>query len=192
MIFSHLTNLNFKTISPQGDGNAVNGPRLKSRACGFQNHIPARGRKPLREECNILFCIANISKPYPRKGTETCRLSGVVSARIWRNFKTISPQGDGNCSRYNRRRCLRRNFKTISPQGDGNIWRSTCLQSRSLFQNHIPARGRKLTCFVFGRSTNVKEFQNHIPARGRKQNGTSSLPCQSGGGGTRSVPEGAP
>ena len=133
---------NFKTISPQGDGNAVNGPRLKSRACGFQNHIPARGRKPLREECNILFCIANISKPYPRKGTETCRLSGVVSARIWRNFKTISPQGDGNLSESRMFSSSgEQDFKTISPQGDGNVFVFLSLQYQPLYFKTISPQG---------------------------------------------------
>ena len=60
---------NFKTISPQGDGNlerhAVH--RQNER---FQNHIPARGRK--LEEFHITNILhLEISKPYPRKGTET-------------------------------------------------------------------------------------------------------------------------
>ena len=37
---------------------------------GFQNHIPARGRK-LRVNHPSLPHHPNISKPYPRKGTET-------------------------------------------------------------------------------------------------------------------------
>ena len=158
---------NFKTISPQGDGNAVNGPRLKSRACGFQNHIPARGRKPLREECNILFCIANISKPYPRKGTETCRLSGVVSARIWRNFKTISPQGDGNCSRYNRRRCLRRNFKTISPQGDGNSFNTTLMSWKfDAISKPYPRKGTETYLFCLWTLHECQRISKPYPRKG--------------------------
>ena len=60
---------------------------------------------------------ARISKPYPRKGTET--------------------------------------FST-----------SDCEKELSKFQNHIPARGRKL----FSQSSFLSDlaFQNHIPARGRK------------------------
>ena len=59
----------------------------------FQNHIPARGRKPANDDAMF---IANslISKPYPRKGTET---------------------------------------PSITPEND----------SAPKFQNHIPARGRK-------------------------------------------------
>ena len=85
-----------------------------------------------------------ILKPHPRKGTETiqpphepCRQS---------HFKTTSPQGDGNC--LHRKWLplpLHTHFKTTSPQGDGNHFRPLCFFSHSpRFQNHIPARGRKL------------------------------------------------
>ena len=84
---------------------------------GFQNHIPARGRKLHRIEL-IVHVIVEISKPYPRKGTETSPPSA--------------------------QRRLPPHFKTISPQGDGNKWRWCPLEFFSLFQNHIPARGRKL------------------------------------------------
>ena len=59
--------LNFKTISPQGDGNRDGHSKLTD---------------------------IRISKPYPRKGTETLKIIPVRHPCI--HFKTISPQGDGN------------------------------------------------------------------------------------------------
>ena len=61
----------FKTTSPQGDGNAAtsNAP-TKSPRGRFQNHIPARGRKPSKSDL-IIMSKEIISKPHPRKGTET-------------------------------------------------------------------------------------------------------------------------
>ena len=61
---------NFKTTSPQGDGNFI--PYLDDIPIGalFQNHIPARGRKPCIHADNSCCCNP-ISKPHPRKGTET-------------------------------------------------------------------------------------------------------------------------
>ena len=73
----------FKTISPQGDGNYLTDH--------FQwYHI-------------------HISKPYPRKGTETQSNTSPKSKTFY-NFKTISPQGDGNCSPF----CRRNGFSFIS------------------------------------------------------------------------------
>ena len=107
----------FKTTSPQGDGNC-------------------------RSTVN-LFCSATIiSKPDPRKGTETSTLTFNVFVRV--DFKTTSPQGDGNARAYCLSLLLAliskphprkgtetacravpwcyqgRYFKTTSPQGDGN------------------------------------------------------------------------
>ena len=92
---------------------------LWSVVCGarFQNHIPARGRKPINPFC-IKHIEENISKPHPRKGTET--------------MTTRKP-------------ILRKSthFKTTSPQGDGNACTATVTALLLIFQNHIPARGRK-------------------------------------------------
>ena len=84
--------LNFKTISPQGDGNTFFS-ETRTRLVRFQNHIPARGRKPhgRKPENNSDDFI---SKPHPRKGTETTSY-GFASARMKPYFKTTSPQGDG-------------------------------------------------------------------------------------------------
>ena len=82
------------------------------------------------------------------------------------------------------------------------------------FQNHIPARGRKHllsdlileisddaiskpyprkgaeTFAPFKQPRADYSISKPYPRKGTER--TSSLPCQSGGGGTRSVPEGAP
>ena len=84
----------FKTTSPQGDGNPDHDDRTTVSYHKFQNHIPARGRK-----LEIILHTAVglvISKPHPRKGTETTNLSMIGSNVRGRNFKTTSPQGDGN------------------------------------------------------------------------------------------------
>ena len=65
-------------------------PKTKSL---FQNHIPARGRKPAKEiNCSRMNII---SKPHPRKGTETYLLHPYAVKKC-HNFKTTSSQGDGN------------------------------------------------------------------------------------------------
>ena len=67
--------------------------------------------------------VYDISKPYPRKGTETPSMIPSL-ASCCTDFKTISPQGDGN---YHRRISYQYDiyhFKTISPQGDGNAPRN--------------------------------------------------------------------
>ena len=107
----------------------------------FQNHIPARGRKHIRcavfgfsilyfktispqgdgntcsSHCSTVKSL-KISKPYPRKGTET--------------LSCCHDTASG-----------RKHFKTISPQGDGNLNEICHCDFCFLFQNHIPARGRK-------------------------------------------------
>ena len=110
----------------------------------FQNHIPARGRKQLSRRYYSDCCCED--------------------------FKTTSPQGDGNCSLVVLPfKPISQHFKTTSPQGDGNHKNSIHPRlMNSKFQNHIPARGRK---HVFDHLVSYilfKRFQNHIPARGRK------------------------
>ena len=111
-------------IPTQGFQNHIpaRGRKLRHSSAGahcqsaFQNHIPARGRKHCLGNLILKFYV--ISKPHPRKGTETpiTRPSELKDP----DFKTTSPQGDGNC-------------------GDTHF---PCLWIFQ-FQNHIPARGRK-------------------------------------------------
>ena len=105
-------------------------------------------------------------------------------------------------------------FKTISPQGDGNITHLVDGEIVHVFQNHIPARGRKQcptptvgtsehpyfktispqgdgnSSAIVKSSTSRLLISKPYPRKGTER--TSSLPCRGGGGGTRSVPEGAP
>ena len=62
--------VNFKTTSPQGDGNSSLILSIISHLVIFQNHIPARGRK-LERKKDFVDLFLRISKPHPRKGTET-------------------------------------------------------------------------------------------------------------------------
>ena len=66
----------FKTISPQGDENTLLA-WSPSKSQPFQNHIPARGRKQVPDI--LIQCRVGISKPYPRKGTETATTSPATS-----------------------------------------------------------------------------------------------------------------
>ena len=66
----------FKTISPQGDENTILA-WSPSKSQPFQNHIPARGRKQVPDI--LIQCRVGISKPYPRKGTETATTSPATS-----------------------------------------------------------------------------------------------------------------
>ena len=92
---------------------------------------------------------ARISKPYPRKGTETKDL----------------------CVQLDR---LSENFKTISPQGDGNRKHRALVNTYPQFQNHIPARGRKQ--FLLYKTTNnpIHNFKTISPqGDGNRQIGAS-------------------
>ena len=82
----------FKTISPQGDGNP-SFPILPRLFRHFKTISPQGDGNLFVFAINAIPS-PNISKPYPRKGTET----NVASPNNWLeiDFKTISPQGDGN------------------------------------------------------------------------------------------------
>ena len=133
-----------------------------------------------------------ISKPHPRKGTETSYGNGRFQLRLLRYFKTTSPQGDGNNEKMRMMLAFMMYFKTTSPQGDGNLSSIFRFSGGGSFQNHIPARGRKPAkagsneCHSSHISkphprkgtetyegsyitTPYCSFQNHIPARGRKR-----------------------
>ena len=85
--------------------------------CEFQNHIPARGRK-LSDECGNgdFDCI---SKPYPRKGTETF-VSEYVYAPSVISFQNHIPARGRKPLKGQWKQIRYQYFKTISPQGDGN------------------------------------------------------------------------
>ena len=109
---------------------------------------------------------ARISKPYPRKGTETYFILK-CNRRTSHDFKTISPQGDGNTNLTAFISISKTHFKTISPQGDGNF---LILLSQALEIKISKPYPRKGTETLQGTDIHPREvlFQNHIPARGRK------------------------
>ena len=165
----------------------------------------------------LIFIASTISKPHPRKGTETFLEELMYVVEAGRYFKTTSPQGDGNIARLSARMVSRSNFKTTSPQGDGN---SSMKRSFSLCVQHFKttspqgdgnsAISRTSSGYGFNFKTTSPQgdgnrgnldtvlqeprgisklhprkgtetrgtadeqaryplFQNHIPARGRKQ-----------------------
>ena len=181
--------MDFKTTSPQGDGNLASYFSI-SVISKFQNHIPARGRKP----CLVFLhqCHFKISKPHPRKGTETLHNGQYNELPL--HFKTTSPQGDGNSAISRTSSGYGFNFKTTSPQGDGNRGNlDTVLQEPRGISKLHPRKGTETflqksfyitSAFDFkttspqgdgnGLTFQPNEelgelFQNHIPARGRKQ-----------------------
>ena len=83
----------------------------------FQNHIPARGRKRLRDEAEV--AVEEISKPHPRKGTETTHSKLAVASTATLISKPHPRKGT---------------------ETDGLEPSHARLH---IFQNHIPARGRK-------------------------------------------------
>ena len=133
---------------------------------GFQNHIPARGRKRLSTYFTPARCASDfktispqgdgnttaraippvaflISKPYPRKGTETTE-SRSRSPQEAQHFKTISPQGDGNeqvTPSFARLRVII--SKPYPRKGTETALPASRADPSSIFQNHIPVRGRK-------------------------------------------------
>ena len=115
-----------------------------------------------------------ISKPHPRKGTET-RLAHDLDILINAHFKTTSPQGDGNLSAV----LIILPLVLISKPHPRKGTETTLLLLLSYWQSyHIskphPRKGTE-TCTTFARSRRIyTEFQNHIPARGRKQSSLAS------------------
>ena len=97
----------------------------------------------------------SILKPHPRKGTET-HLRDHRSRRIGIDFKTISPQGDGN---------------------DNCVYRSPGFSSWAISKPY-PRKGTETGDKMMDPSSGSK-FQNHIPARGRKlsHDVTLDVPC---------------
>ena len=117
--------IHFKTISPQGDGNHF-GEDAFIRLDGNFKTISPQGDGNVANNFYVTGTVVRtISKPYPRKGTET---------------RNNSAFGE-NAEHY---------FKTISPQGDGNLRPRLLRCQLDLFQNHIPARGRKLCTSYHG------------------------------------------
>ena len=108
----------------------------------FQNHIPVRGRKlflagfePRRRD--------EISKPYPRKGTETFRRSSETGISMTKFQNHIPVRG---------RKLL---CPEILYRLDGRI------------SKPYPRKGTETFDPFLFESCNIK-FQNHIPVRGRK------------------------
>ena len=89
--------LNFKTTSPQGDGNVRYKIAEAIGEDGISKPHPRKGTETDTAFMNGLTFSA-ISKPHPRKGTETNTINVVFS--IFIHFKTTSPQGDGNCDAF--------------------------------------------------------------------------------------------
>ena len=153
----------FKTISPQGDGNHDR-PNAAPQPI-ISKPYPRKGT-----ETEVFFvdapAILLISKPYPRKGTETL----IMLLFFMMNppyFKTISPQGDGNITNVTLSAKKVNNFKTISPQGDGNLTVIAIPRCAFNISKPYPRKGTE-TPPRFLRSLISSLFQNHIPARGRK------------------------
>ena len=117
--------IGFTTITPQGDGNPISSLTSRLLPPWFHDHYPARGRKP----SGVIFTTpsftdcADVSRPLPRKGTETFSLDQPGEELLGQCFTTITPQGDGN-PRLEATQFLGRTncFTTITPQGDGNFF----------------------------------------------------------------------
>ena len=154
----------FKTTSPQGDGNQSRARPIGSARISkphprkgtetfsdglslvvvhykFQNHIPARGRKLPFDGKETTLESELFQNHIPARGRKPLELD---PCSLGLNFKTTSPQGDGNLSLDAPRMSkILHYFKTTSPQGDGNARMPYFSSIFALFQNHIPARGRK-------------------------------------------------
>ena len=163
-------------------------PRAICDTAVFRTHCrsktevnPLRAAKCCFEPRRTRLPDARISKPHPRKGTETnsdstfiikfSQFQNHIPARgrkrrrlrpirtIWITISKPHPRKGTETfiNRYFTHKTF--HFKTTSPQGDGNfvVLTSTVLLF-CLFQNHIPARGRKLLKEVFSteEKTNFK------------------------------------
>ena len=86
---------------------------------GFQNHIPARGRKPSLTP--LPGTRRSFQNHIPARGRKQF-IPYLDNIFVVAHFKTISPQGDGNVHCEHRTDEGLYHFKTISPQGDGNYF----------------------------------------------------------------------
>ena len=140
--FDEFSAKDFKTTSPQGDGNLfaasisafliiliskphprkgtetiqhtdINGVFIKT----FQNHIPARGRKLHRFRTDQDE-LREISKPHPRKGTETFVNFALVDLAVM--ISKPHPRKGTETPSGLLKKVFSIGFKTTSPQGDGN------------------------------------------------------------------------
>ena len=110
----------------------------------FQNHIPARGRK-LYSAAHCPYHISEeISKPHPRKGTETPRNWGHYINGVIHISKPHPRKGTETALLI----MIKLPFCEISKphprKGTETVPSADDAQSSKVqFQNHIPARGRK-------------------------------------------------
>ena len=109
---------------------------------------------------------ARISKPYPRKGTETTPWDDTDLCYAFQNH---IPARGRKLSFFSSFINLHKISKPYPRKGtETKLTYSFSVRVEKVFQNHIPARGRKRV-----RQSSIQAplplFQNHIPARGRKQ-----------------------
>ena len=163
----------FKTTSPQGDGNMI---RIQLESCMIPISKPHPRKGTETTFLKLVWIFILISKPHPRKGTETSLITSISYMVLY--FKTTSPQGDGNEYFSFRTNIFPDYFKTTSPQGDGNNLPSRNLSlSVRKFQNHIPARGRKLDHMYLDNVTSRVNFKTTSPQGDGNMHGQSVIPC---------------
>ena len=132
---------NFKTISPQGDGNLVKRATRKQILC-ISKPYPRKGTETILG-CWDFSLFSSISKPYPRKGTETSHHSyGEHHKRSFQNH--IPARGRKHRSTSTACEVLIFISKPYPRKGTETCQTSLCMGYGLQFQNHIPARGRKL------------------------------------------------
>ena len=190
--FNCLACVNFRTRTPQGDGNiALLGENLVFAM--ISEHEPRKGTETINEKDSrtVKLCI---SEHEPRKGTETILYVCMFHLHE-KSFRNTNPargrkrdrRGSGNdrqgrleFQNTNPERGRKQsigfsyfhilfngNFKTRTPKGDGNSEPSSCTSPKT-FQNTNPERGRKPVRRNRGFFLGVREFQNTNPERGRK------------------------
>ena len=87
--------LNFRSITPQGDGNLNSEPvNAHSSNSKLSLHYPARGRKPWSFS---VLCVQTqyLSLHYPARGRKHLVVEPQTVA-YGERFRSITPQGDGN------------------------------------------------------------------------------------------------
>ena len=129
-------NYNFKTISPQGDGNNQLSAKAEKTTL-FQNHIPARGRKQV---IWIILIKSNAFQNHiPARGRK--HVSGNKCKILVRRFQNHIPARGRKHDLAIHKSPFLNNFKTISPQGDGNNPRACILRIGLLISKPYPRKG---------------------------------------------------
>ena len=176
----------FKTTSPQGDGNSKYSCFIGLPAALISKPHPRKGTETPSQKIPYLQHLLQISKPHPRKGTECtnpslpCRSGGGGPCEAW---------WKGRLERSTHLHREKVTSATSAPTGSHRSPPPPFRRGRRI--EHIPARGRKLENVKVQAAHFAADFKTTSPQGDGVCEPQPPLP-QRGRGTMRSMVEGAP